>query len=926
MLFIHLTLHGQMHVLNVPEVIQEQDQWCWAGVSSCILQYYGVDINQCTIAEYARTHTEWGGFGSVNCCDDPSQGCNNPNSNFGSGGSIQAILQNWGVANYGYLSYLSLPEIQNENASSRPYVIFWQYTTGGGHFLVGYGFNGTRIYYMDPWFGEGYSMGDYNWVVSASDHAWLQTNILTTNYVDNPLPPSDFSAYSDYLTPTSVVLHWTDPVAMRSLAPVSNFKIHIYRDSVFVAEVDSGVRTYTDQGLTTHTLYNYRARTVVPSSPGSAVLASCFAGGSAIPRQPTALRERDGVEGAHLVWKNPSRQVDGTPLNDLYAILVYRDGMLVDSLFQGFVDTGQIRSYMDGVQGYHWYVLRARDSENPVNISAPSDSILAFGRVESAYEDDFEAGAGALYRKGSWDTTHGRAYSGIASLTDSPLGNAPGGTISYVFLPPVLLREESSLRFYHIAILNPASSLGSVDISTDGRQTFKQLGLFTWASYGEWSDSVADPGDWKEAVFDLRPYLYDTVTVRMRLVTTTGFIGDGWYFDSMSIGPSNPVMTVSASAAAGWNLLSLPVRTSRRSYKDLYPGAASPAFTYNGAYEYCDSLSPGVGFWLKFDTNETFQMTGRMLTLDSIPGVAGWNLIGGLTNEADSTSISTRPANIISSEFYQYDGGYSPVNVIEPGRGYWVRLRQAGALIFRTPWLLEKGAGGIRLVSDCGTPEENSIFICDAEGHAQQLTFGTGDGKKSPLEMYDLPPLPPEGLFDVRFQSQRSRAIFDRSVQQEYDIVLQGIHYPVTLRWDIRQTQPGEWELLWDSTRIRLWTGGSAIFTVKPSRAALFVLPADGVSLPQSYLLWQNYPNPFNPVTTIRYQLPVVSYVRLKVLNVLGQVVQILVNGEEGAGYKSVIWDGTDCPSGIYFYTLDAKGISNRADSFSQSKKMILVK
>jgi hypothetical protein len=96
--------------------------------------------------------------------------------------------------------------------------------------------------------------------------------------------------------------------------------------------------------------------------------------------------------------------------------------------------------------------------------------------------------------------------------------------------------------------------------------------------------------------------------------------------------------------------------------------------------------------------------------------------------------------------------------------------------------------------------------------------------------------------------------------------------------------------------------------------------------LPLSYKLSQNYPNPFNPVTTINYSLPVGSKVRLTILNLLGQVVATLVDETEPAGFKYVKWDASGLASGIYFYRLDASSIANPGKSFTQVKKMILLK
>lgn len=166
-------------VLTVNEVIQEQDQWCWAGSSKCILDYYGVNKQQCEIAEYARTVITWYNFGTTNCCVDPSQGCNYWNYNWGSAGSIQDILIHFAsIANTGVSSTLSQTEIQTQINQHRPFVIRWGWYSGGGHFVVGHGMVGSNVYYMNPWFGEGLHVGTYSWVVDDGSHFWSHTNVM----------------------------------------------------------------------------------------------------------------------------------------------------------------------------------------------------------------------------------------------------------------------------------------------------------------------------------------------------------------------------------------------------------------------------------------------------------------------------------------------------------------------------------------------------------------------------------------------------------------------------------------------------------------------------------------------------------------------------------------------------------------------------
>ncbi len=91
------------------------------------------------------------------------------------------------------------------------------------------------------------------------------------------------------------------------------------------------------------------------------------------------------------------------------------------------------------------------------------------------------------------------------------------------------------------------------------------------------------------------------------------------------------------------------------------------------------------------------------------------------------------------------------------------------------------------------------------------------------------------------------------------------------------------------------------------------------------YALGQNYPNPFNPTTSIQYELPARSIVRLVIYTVLGQVVQELVNTEQQAGMQSVVWNA-HVSSGIYFYRLEATSTDNPNRKFVEMKKMIYLK
>jgi hypothetical protein len=114
--------------------------------------------------------------------------------------------------------------------------------------------------------------------------------------------------------------------------------------------------------------------------------------------------------------------------------------------------------------------------------------------------------------------------------------------------------------------------------------------------------------------------------------------------------------------------------------------------------------------------------------------------------------------------------------------------------------------------------------------------------------------------------------------------------------------------------------------TVENQAYAFFAWAGVGVSvelennlLPAEYKLSQNYPNPFNPSTTIKFSIPEASNVVLKVYDILGSEVAVLVNEEVQAGNYTVDFDASQLASGMYVYTI-------KAGEFNVSKKMMLLK
>jgi len=93
---------------------------------------------------------------------------------------------------------------------------------------------------------------------------------------------------------------------------------------------------------------------------------------------------------------------------------------------------------------------------------------------------------------------------------------------------------------------------------------------------------------------------------------------------------------------------------------------------------------------------------------------------------------------------------------------------------------------------------------------------------------------------------------------------------------------------------------------------------SEKVEVPNNYSLEVNYPNPFNPSTQITFSLPKATYVTLKVYDVLGREISVLVNEKKQPGEYSITWNAEGVPSGVYFYRMVAGG-------YIETKKMVII-
>jgi hypothetical protein len=392
------------------------------------------------------------------------------------------------------------------------------------------------------------------------------------------------------------------------------------------------------------------------------------------------------------------------------------------------------------------------------------------------------------------------------------------------------------------------------------------------------------------------------------------------------------IVPIRIPIAAGWNMVSSPTITTQDSVQQVFPTSLFDyGFSFDGAagYQRKYNMETGRGYWAKFGGPATVYPPGAFLRDDTVAVEAGWNLVGSLSSSLDTAAINTNPPGITASLWFGFSGGYSAAAKLEPGKAYWMKASSAGVLYFSST--ASEPSMFMRFGSDIASL--NTMTISDALGNSQTLYFGVDTEGRIAVSRFAMPPPPPQGAFDARFESvdggSMLRTISGATERAEFGIALSSDADPLTVAWNI--SQPSARYTLAQGTGApkAMNATGSMKITSRNTNRLVLGATADA-TVPKEFALDQNYPNPFNPSTTLRYAVPVNAPVTLKIYNILGQEVATLVNEVQAPGIHTVIWNGTNSlgrsvGSGVYFSRLQAPKAGGIGE-FVQVRKMMLIK
>ncbi|MBI5727367.1 MAG: immune inhibitor A, partial [Ignavibacteriales bacterium] len=351
--------------------------------------------------------------------------------------------------------------------------------------------------------------------------------------------------------------------------------------------------------------------------------------------------------------------------------------------------------------------------------------------------------------------------------------------------------------------------------------------------------------------------------------------------------------------SSGWNMVSVPLQASNMASTSIFAQATSQVYGFNNGYVTTATLENSKGYWVRYGSAASVNVCGNPVTA-AVPVTAGWNMIGVYDRDVQVSGIASIPANIVNSVYYGFNNGYSQAATLNAGKGYWVRVSQNGTLN-----ISGTGKGATQKPEEIVSAYPHIVFS-DAVGSSSNLYFA---GAGTAVEKYAMPPLPPQGVFDVRFM--QGTCVSTEGITA---VALNSVTYPLSLR------AAGSRFIIKD-----LLTNGKTLHAVVEDGKTITIAEGAGsllietVAMPKEFALEQNYPNPFNPSTVISYQLPENGKVKLTVFDCLGTEIATIVDGAQAAGKYNVTFNGANLSSGVYYYTLSA-------GKHTVSRKMLLLK
>lgn len=381
--------------------------------------------------------------------------------------------------------------------------------------------------------------------------------------INKPWPVDRLAVRSHYNKRSEARLTWENPPNETVFGlPVADYTLVLHRDGSPLAELPKGTTEYIDTLVRLDTMYSYSIWVAVGADTSVARSVMYDPRTLVAPNGPTIVEAHGFLPKVTLDVKIPATRGDSiSPLENLKAYRVYRDGTLLRETPLALADTGREISIEDSPaeRGYYRYWVTVIDGENPSNESRASDTVVVYAGDLSAYTEKFDGLSPRFLTSGTWGSTSAIALSAPNSWTDSPTGDYKARIDDRLQIFPVELTGPVELRFAQIVIVDPGDS-STVEVSFDSARSWQRIAQYTWNDDPAWGDKKADAGDWRQQVLQISPPPSGSkvAIVRFRLKTGSLNNADGWYLDDITFGFPSSVEEGTNSGPGGLSHVAYP--------------------------------------------------------------------------------------------------------------------------------------------------------------------------------------------------------------------------------------------------------------------------------------------------------------------------------------------------------------------------------
>lgn len=372
----------------------------------------------------------------------------------------------------------------------------------------------------------------------------------------------------------------------------------------------------------------------------------------------------------------------------------------------------------------------------------------------------------------------------------------------------------------------------------------------------------------------------------------------------------------------GWNFLSLPVSAVNQRHNVLYPNkmAMQPIFFTPSTYQQEEILRVGIGYFMRYahgarvdtrfaGTYISEISTARQNAPRVYPGQAGrggWNTVGAISTPVSINNISFEAFQGQTPDVdytlnygvwrYVTDRGYEEVSTMLPGLGYWIKVNANGFYNLKQD-NLKVITGNYNPRNDVYS-KSTKIEIIDNKSRNGELFLAD---KNTNIEMYQLPPLPPTDVFDVRL-----RGNYKVDNTNETVINLQAVEYPVSISVKYADSDLTFTDALTGQVygTIAKGTDGNVVIYNSPSNNIV----VNRTEVADSKFGIDIYPNPVlgGNVINVAYSIPNNETVNIQLFDAVGNMVAQILKADINAGTYTLQHDVTNLTAGTYMVRVEA--------------------